>query len=146
MFAASTHDYMLFFTNLGRVYWLKVFLVPQMSRTAAGRALVNVLELQEGERITGVIPVREFDQDSYLLMATAGGVVKKTPLDACLAGSCHVTACRQPKYARLRGADRRQTLRAPHSTPGSVTCQALRLARRRLPPAWAVKPRRTARS
>jgi len=82
VFTASTHDYMMFFTNLGLVYWLKVFMVPQMARTAKGRALVNVLELQEGERITGVIPVREFDEDHYLLMATASGVVKKTSLDA----------------------------------------------------------------
>jgi len=82
VFTAGTHDYALVFTNLGLVHWLKVFMIPQMQRTAKGRALINMLELQKGERITGVIPVTEFEEDYYLLMATAGGIVKKTPLDA----------------------------------------------------------------
>jgi len=82
VFAASTHDYLMLFTNYGLVYWLKVYMIPEMSRTARGRALVNLIELQEGERITGLIPVSEFEEDYYLLMATAGGTVKKTPLDA----------------------------------------------------------------
>lgn len=82
VFTASTHDYLMLFTNHGLVYWLKVYLIPEMRRTARGRALVNLIELEEGERITGVIPVKEFDKDYYLLMATAGGTVKKTQLDA----------------------------------------------------------------
>ena len=82
VFTASTHDYMLFFTNLGLVHWLKVFMIPQMQRTAKGRALINMLEFQKGERITGVIPVTEFEEDYYLVMATAGGKVKKTELCA----------------------------------------------------------------
>ena len=82
VFAASTHDYILFFTNLGLVYWPKVFLIPEMRRTAKGRALVNILPLREGETITGMIPVREFEQEGYLLMATALGKVKKTALSA----------------------------------------------------------------
>jgi len=82
IFLASTHDYMLFFTDRGLVYWLKVFMVPEMQRTARGRALVNVLQLGEDETITGVIPVSEFEQEGYLLMATRRGKVKKTRLDA----------------------------------------------------------------
>lgn len=82
LFTASTHDYILFFTNLGLVYWLKVYMIPEMLRTAKGRALVNILQLREGEEITGMVPVRQFEDDYYLLMATAGGTVKKTPLGA----------------------------------------------------------------
>ena len=82
LFAASTHDYIMFFTDFGLVYWLKVFMIPEMERTARGRALVNLLQLREGEKITGMVPVRTFDEDSFLVMATAGGTVKKTPLDA----------------------------------------------------------------
>ena len=82
MFVASTHDYILFFTSFGLTYWLKVFEIPEMQRTGRGRALVNILRLREGENITGLIPVREFDKDYYLLMATAGGAIKKTSLAA----------------------------------------------------------------
>ena len=79
LFVASTHDYILFFTDQGKCYWLKVYDVPQMARTARGRALVNILELPAGEAITSMIPVRSFD-DRQLVMATAMGVVKKTRL------------------------------------------------------------------
>ncbi|MHC4787978.1 MAG: DNA gyrase subunit A [Planctomycetota bacterium] len=82
MFTSSTHDYILFFTDLGLVYWLKIFMIPETQRTARGRALVNILQLREGERITGMVPVQEFEEDFYLLMATATGRVKKTRLDA----------------------------------------------------------------
>ncbi len=82
IFTSSSHDYIMFFTSLGLVHWLKVFLIPEMSRTARGRALVNLLDLQDEETITGMVPVAEFEQDSFLLMATEGGKVKKTRLDA----------------------------------------------------------------
>ncbi len=82
VFSASTHDYLMLFTNYGLVYWLKVYMIPEMSRTSRGRALVNLIELQENEKITGLIPVSEFEEGHYLLMATAAGTVKKTPLDA----------------------------------------------------------------
>ncbi len=82
MFVSSTHDYIMFFTNHGHAYWVKVFQIPEMSRTSRGRALVNILSLEEDERITGLIPVREFDEDKFLVMATANGTVKKTTLDA----------------------------------------------------------------
>jgi len=81
LFIASTHDYILFFTNTGRVYWQKVYDVPQMSRTSRGRAIVNLLELAPGELVTSMIPVREFD-DRQLVMATEKGVAKKTVLSA----------------------------------------------------------------
>ncbi|MEK7822046.1 MAG: DNA gyrase subunit A, partial [Planctomycetota bacterium] len=81
LFIASTHDYLLFFTDQGRVYWQKVYDIPQQSRLARGRAVVNLLEMKEGETITSMIPVRKFDQ-RYLVMATAKGQIKKTPLGA----------------------------------------------------------------
>ncbi len=81
-FIASTHAYLLFFTNRGQVYWLKVYDVPQMSRTAAGRAIANVLSLKPEEKITSVIPVRRFDTTRHLMMATRRGLVKKTALEA----------------------------------------------------------------
>ncbi|MDO8136600.1 MAG: DNA gyrase subunit A [Candidatus Brocadiales bacterium] len=81
IFVASTHDYILFFTDQGRVYWQKVYDVPQQSRLAKGRAIINLLELKEGEVITSMIPVRSFD-DRHLVMATEKGTIKKTPLKA----------------------------------------------------------------
>jgi DNA gyrase subunit A len=81
-FTASTHAYLLCFTNIGRVYWLKVYDIPQMSRTSAGRAIANVLSFKGDEKITSVIPVREFNENSCLLMATKNGTVKKTDLMA----------------------------------------------------------------
>jgi len=81
LFVASTHDYILFFSNMGRCYWLKVYDIPQLSRQSRGRALINVREMRKDETVAGMIPVREFD-DRHLMMATAGGTVKKTPLEA----------------------------------------------------------------
>jgi DNA gyrase subunit A len=80
-FVASTHAYLLCFTNHGQVYWLKVYDLPQLGRTSAGRAIANVLSLKPEEKISSVIPVRRFDADHYLLMATQRGVVKKTALE-----------------------------------------------------------------
>jgi DNA gyrase subunit A len=82
MFVALTHDYILFFTDKGKIYWLKVYDVPLAARTAGGRAMVNLLQLGEGERITGLVPVREFREDECLLMVTRKGTVKKTELVA----------------------------------------------------------------
>ena len=83
LFVASTHAYLLFFTNKGKVYWRKVYDLPQLARDSKGRAVVNLLNLAEGEQITDCRAVRDFDQpDNYLVMATARGLVKKTPLAA----------------------------------------------------------------
>jgi len=79
LFIASTHDYMLFFMNNGRMYWQKVYDVPSMSRQSKGRAIVNLLQMQKAEYICAVIAVREFD-DRFLVTATAGGQIKKTAL------------------------------------------------------------------
>jgi DNA gyrase subunit A len=79
-FAASTHDHLLCFTDHGQVYWLRVFEIPEAGRTSAGRSIANVLSLKPDEKITSVIPVRHFDGDRYLLMATRRGLVKKTVL------------------------------------------------------------------
>ncbi len=81
LFIASTHDYILFFTDKGKVYWQKVYDVPQLGRAAKGRAIVNLLELQEGEAISSTIPVRQFD-DRQLVMVTQNGIIKKTVLSA----------------------------------------------------------------
>jgi DNA gyrase subunit A len=79
-FVASTHAYLLCFTDRGQIYWLKVHQVPLAGRTSAGRAIANVLSLKAEEKITGVIPVRRFEGDFHLMMATQRGLVKKTPL------------------------------------------------------------------
>ncbi|MDX2038169.1 MAG: DNA gyrase subunit A [Isosphaeraceae bacterium] len=82
MFVALTHDYILFFTDHGKVYWIKVYDIPEQARTAGGRAVVNLLQLSDGEKITGLIPVREFKEDECLFMVTRKGTVKKTELSA----------------------------------------------------------------
>ena len=78
----STHDFLLFFTNRGKVYRLKVYELPEGSRTSKGRALVNVLPLRDGEKVTAVIPTRDFGENRYLVFATAQGLVKKTEFKA----------------------------------------------------------------
>jgi DNA gyrase subunit A len=78
----STHDFLLFFTNRGKVYRLKVYELPEGSRTSKGRALVNVLPLRDGEKVTAVIPTRDFSENRYLVFATSGGLVKKTEFKA----------------------------------------------------------------
>jgi DNA gyrase subunit A len=81
VFAASMHDHLLCFTDRGRVYWLKVYDLPEGQRTGRGKALVNLLPLTGDERVTAVIPVREFQPDRYLFFATRGGTVAKVALD-----------------------------------------------------------------
>ncbi len=80
LFIASTHDTLLCFSSLGRLYWLKVYELPQASRSAKGKPIVNLLPLSEGERINAILPIREFGEDLYVFMATANGTVKKTSL------------------------------------------------------------------
>jgi DNA gyrase subunit A len=82
LFVTSTHDFLLFFTNRGKVYRLKVYELPEASRTAKGRALVNLLPLREGERVQSVLSTRDFSESRYLLFATRKGTVKKTELQA----------------------------------------------------------------
>ena len=81
LFIASTHDYILFFTDMGKVYWQKVYDIPNASRIAKGRAIVNLLELGKDENVTSTIPVRKFD-DRQLVMATKNGIIKKTVLSS----------------------------------------------------------------
>ncbi|MDH5214720.1 MAG: DNA gyrase subunit A [Gammaproteobacteria bacterium] len=80
LFVASAHDTILCFSSRGKMYWLKVYQVPQASRGSRGKPIVNLLPLEDGERINAVLPIREFDKDSFIFMATSGGTVKKTPL------------------------------------------------------------------
>ena len=76
----TTHHYLMFFTNTGKVYRLKAYEIPEASRTARGTAIVNLLQLQSGEKITAVIPISKFEEGRYLFMATKKGIVKKTPI------------------------------------------------------------------
>jgi DNA gyrase subunit A len=80
MFVAHSHDYLLCFSNRGRLYWLKVFEVPQGGSNSRGKPVVNMFPLEEGEKITAVVTVKEFDENHFVFMATAQGTVKKTPL------------------------------------------------------------------
>src|SRR5690606_13216275 len=80
LFIANTHDFLLCFSDRGRVYWLKVWEVPSGSRNSRGRPIVNMFPLADGEKITVVLNVKEFSEDQYVFMATSRGVVKKTPL------------------------------------------------------------------
>ncbi|MGL4919251.1 MAG: DNA topoisomerase (ATP-hydrolyzing) subunit A, partial [Plesiomonas shigelloides] len=80
LLVANTHDTILCFSSRGRLYWLKVYQLPLASRGARGRPIVNLLPLEENERITAILPVREYADDQYIFMATANGTVKKTPL------------------------------------------------------------------
>jgi DNA gyrase subunit A len=92
---ASTHDTILCFTNAGKVYWMKVFHIPLAGRQSRGRPIVNLLPLEENERITSILPVREYDEDHFIFMATANGTVKKTPL----------TQFARPRTTGLRAID-----------------------------------------
>src|SRR5688572_23671321 len=80
LFIANTHDYVLCFSNKGRVYWIKVYEVPQGSRTSRGKPIVNLLKMDEDERINAILPVKEFREDRFVFFATQEGVVKKTSL------------------------------------------------------------------
>ena len=82
IFIASTHNYLLVFTNTGKVHWLKVYQLPQAGRAAKGKAIVNLLNLAPGERVSATLPVREFVSDKYVVMVTKKGVIKKTDLAA----------------------------------------------------------------
>ena len=82
LFTASTHDYLLFFTDAGKVYWLKVHEIPEAGRAAKGKALVNLLALAGDEKVTATLPVKEFREDRFVVMATKQGIVKKTELSA----------------------------------------------------------------
>lgn len=82
LFVASTHSYILFFTNKGKVHWLKVYSLPEASRIARGKAIVNLLQMSSDEFVTAFVPVRQFDDKHYLIMATKNGTAKKTELMA----------------------------------------------------------------
>jgi DNA gyrase subunit A len=82
LFTASTHDYILFFSSVGRCYWVKVHAIPTGGKLAKGKPIVNMCEMEKGETITAFCKVREFSKDQFVVMATKDGVIKKTPLDA----------------------------------------------------------------
>src|SRR5258708_32705952 len=80
LFIANTHDTMLCFSSRGRVYWLKVYTVPQGTRASGGKPIVNLFPLSEGEKVNAVLPVKEYDDKHFVFLATSLGTVKKTPL------------------------------------------------------------------
>ncbi|MEW6325445.1 MAG: DNA gyrase subunit A [Nitrospirota bacterium] len=82
LFVASTKDYLLFFTDAGKVHWLKVHQIPEAGRAAKGKAMANLLQLAAGEQVSAILPVAQFAADTYVVMATRQGVIKKTPLEA----------------------------------------------------------------
>ncbi|MDD5664758.1 MAG: DNA gyrase C-terminal beta-propeller domain-containing protein, partial [Candidatus Omnitrophica bacterium] len=82
LFVASTKDYLLIFTDKGQVHWLKVYEIPQASRVSKGKAIINLLQMEQGSKISSTVPVKEFASDRYLVMATRLGQIKKTKLDA----------------------------------------------------------------
>ncbi len=82
LFMATMHSYILFFTNKGRVYWLKVHQIPEAGRQAKGKAIVNLIQIAQDERVTAALPVREFTPDHFILMATKKGIIKKTELES----------------------------------------------------------------
>ncbi|MDY6930684.1 MAG: DNA gyrase subunit A [Halobacteriota archaeon] len=82
LFIASTHDYMLFFSNKGKVYWLKAYEIPESGRYSKGKAIVNLLRLEEGENVTTAIPIKKFNEEDYLVFSTKYGIIKKTVLSA----------------------------------------------------------------
>jgi DNA gyrase subunit A len=82
LLVASSHDTLLCFTSLGKVYWLKVYQIPVASRTSRGKPIVNILDLEDGENISSLLPVREYKDNEFIFMTTANGIVKKTPLPA----------------------------------------------------------------
>ncbi len=95
MFVASTHDTVLCFSDRGQVYWLRVFQMPQAGRAARGKPLVNLLPLEENEKITTVLPIREYDEDHFIVMATQNGTVKK----------CQLTDFSRPRSSGIRAID-----------------------------------------
>ncbi|GBE40937.1 DNA gyrase subunit A [bacterium BMS3Bbin09] len=82
LFISSTHNHVLFFTNFGRLHWLKVYQIPETGRAARGKAIVNLLQLLPGEKIASIFPIKEFKEDQFLLMVTKKGIIKKTSLNA----------------------------------------------------------------
>jgi DNA gyrase subunit A len=82
LFTATAHSYILFFTNKGRVYWLKVHQIPEASRQAKGKAIVNLIQISQDERVTAALPIRAFTPDHFILMATKKGIIKKTELES----------------------------------------------------------------
>jgi DNA gyrase subunit A len=95
LFVASTHDTLLCFSSKGKLYWLKVYQLPQASRVARGKPIVNLLQLEEGERINAVLPIREFVENKFIFMATADGTVKK----------CQLTDFARPRPSGLRAIE-----------------------------------------
>ena len=111
LFIANTHDYILCFSSLGRLYWIKVYEVPQGTRASRGKPIVNLVQLEDGEKINAILPVKVFDDEHFVFMATANGTVKKTPLSDFSRPRATGIFAVDLDHGRLsdrRGVDRRQ--------------------------------------
>ena len=120
LFVSSTHDYLLFFTNRGKVYRLKVYELPEASRTSRGRALVNLLPLREGERVQSVLATRDFGEGKYLVFATRNGHGQEDRVPR-LQHPDQGRRDHRDQHPRRRRADRRP--RAPPATTTSSWCR-----------------------
>ena len=125
LFVASTHDYILFFTSVGKVYRLKVHELPLGSRQSKGRAIVNLLPFRQDEAVRAVIQTRAFEEAKYLLFATKKGVVKKTELAA------YNTPLRADGIIAIKMRDGRRARSASGTAPVTTTCCSSRAAARR---------------
>ena len=123
IFIASTHHYVLIFTSRGRLYWLKVYLIPQAGRAAKGKAIVNLINLTEGERVAAVLPVREFTGEKSVVMVTRKGTIKKTELSAFSNPPCgrdHRDLHRRGGRADRRSAHPREPGHLPRNPEGQI--------------------------
>ena len=129
LFVASTHAYVLFFTNRGRVHWKKVWELPLLGRAAKGRALANLLTLGEGERVQATLPVRRFDEAGFVVLCTREGVIKKTDLNAFSnprRGGHHRDQPRRRRRADRGGADDRRAARSSSRRAAASRCASTR--------------------
>ena len=114
LFMSNTHHYIMFFTNTGRVYRLKGYEIPEASRTSRGTAIINLLQLMPGEKITAVIPIEEYREDAYLVMSTKNGLIKKTPLreyaNVRKVGLAAITLREEDELIEVKFTDSRQEI------------------------------------
>ena len=139
LFVASTHQYLLVLTEKGQLYWLKVHRIPKAGRTAKGQPIVNLIQIQPGDKIHAVVPMREFSEDHYLAFATNLGVVKRTPLADFSAAAPGRHPRHQPARGRAPGRRARDRRRpATSSWPAAAAWPSA--STRPTPAPWAAPP------
>ncbi len=145
LIVAHTHDTILCFSNRGKVYWKRVFELPLAGRGSRGKPMVNLLPLEEGEKINAILPIKQFDDDHFVFMATSQGTVKKTPLSAFSRPRASGIIARRSRYRRLAwSAWRSPMAHAMSSSRRAVASPSASTKKRCVP--WAAKPRACAAS